>query len=215
MFGLQHVLLTVFGTSFQGVEEWSFSMRINQLGETQSLPTQAQANSVLTVVQSWWNAAVNGNPSSHSLIGVKLAPQDLQGHYPPDTTAYEALTAADPGPTVSPIMAPQLALVISLRTEKPRGQTSRGRFYIPCPADTFNAAGQMATMPANVANGIKTMINGVNAVSGLGTVSVFSNPADPEVGGILPVLRVEVGNVVDTQRRRRESIPETYTSVTL
>lgn len=211
MFGIRHKLISVFGDAYNGVEEWSFSMRV--ITDTEpSTVSQAQADAILTPVQAWWNTATNAMPATHRLVGVKIAPIGLDGRYPDGEDSFESLVTPDPGPSAGPIMAPQLSLVISLTTAKPRGMTSKGRFYIPCPADTINAAGQLATQQANIATGMLTLLNAINSALNVGQIAILSNPAAPSFGGVQLVTGFNVGNVIDTQRRRRESIPEVRVS---
>lgn len=57
-------------------------------------------------------------------------------------------------------------------------------------------------------------------VVGLGQIAVgevFMQPViySPTLDALTPVSAVRVGNVLDTQRRRRDAVPETYVTVPL
>lgn len=105
--------------------------------------------------------------------------------------------------------APQLSLVVSTRTAALRGLASKGRFYPPTGGMLFNVSGFEATgfaaSSATSAAQLITDLNGANE----GSCVVFSQR------GLITreITGVRVGNVVDTQRRRRKGLVETYTSV--
>jgi hypothetical protein len=105
----------------------------------------------------------------------------------------------------------QLTICISLTTSARRGPASQGRFFMPLPAVGANAAGHInaASLTALVGT-TTTMIENINALLGNGSgwaVSVLS-----DLGAARHVTGVRVGSVMDTQRRRRNKIPEEYFS---
>jgi len=110
----------------------------------------------------------------------------------------------------------QAACVLSIRTNTPGG-SGRGRFYWPALAATVDTNGKMGapTNAAAVAD-FKAYLLGIR--SDLAT-------AFPTIGFDLAVrsktthttphaVRVQVGDVLDTQRRRRDALPEGYSSLT-
>lgn len=113
-------------------------------------------------------------------------------------------------------LPPQSAMVISVRTDTP-GASGRGRLYWPAMGATLDSSGRMFTpTPATLLNDFKTYLNGIR--NDLAT-------AFPTIGFDLAVrsktthttphaVRLQVGNVVDTQRRRRDNLAEAYATTT-
>lgn len=121
------------------------------------------------------------------------------------------------GSTVFPL---QTAVVTSLRTSTP-GASGRGRLYWPAIGATLNGSFRLsAPSPSSVAADTKTFLSALGAamLAALAptppwtsvhlAVRSKTNHATPHVTSI------QVGDIVDTQRRRRDSIPEGYTAVT-
>lgn len=120
-----------------------------------------------------------------------------------------------PAGTATKASAPQLAVVVSLSGGVGAGRN--GRFYLPAPNESgMGTNGRIdPTVLGTIANGMESMIEDVNLPGGLATVSIVSRVS----GGvarpsplITPVTSIRVGDVLDTQRRRRNGAAETYTS---
>ena len=109
----------------------------------------------------------------------------------------------------------QSAVVASIRTDTPGG-SGRGRLYWPALGATLGATGRLATpTPTALMTDFKNYLLGIR--TDLAT-------AFPAIGFDLSVrskttlstphaVRLQVGDVVDTQRRRRDAQPESYVQV--
>jgi hypothetical protein len=96
-------------------------------------------------------------------------------------------------------MPPQIALVHSLRTLTP-GRTGRGRFYVPFRA---NGPRPSSALVAALATQAATMINGITD----DWSTTLTEAMTPVVGMTgAAVVKIEVDDVPDTQRRRRDKI---------
>ena len=112
------------------------------------------------------------------------------------------------------LMPPQCATVYSLRTNTP-GASGRGRLYWPCLGAGITSTGRLAS--GTLATDLTAMKAYLQAIrDALGT-------AFPTIGFNLAVrsrttkttphvVRMQVGDVIDTQRRRRDKFPEGYQS---
>jgi len=113
-------------------------------------------------------------------------------------------------PTGTQDTPPQQSIVSSMVTAG-RGPRNRGRLYIPVHVSA-NATGALVSSGAisAVNTATKTAINAYNAISGIrcGVVSRTH-------GTYSDVTFVRAGNQYDTQRRRREGVRETYTSLAM
>lgn len=121
------------------------------------------------------------------------------------TSATEPI--ADGGTLSSEGLPAQCSVVVSLRTAT-AGSRARGRMYLPpCAAAALSSAGRLDT--AELTNLADAMGSYFGAMSAAGhTPTVFSG-----VGGVWTdyvITNIRVGNVIDTQRRRRADLAEVY-----
>lgn len=114
--------------------------------------------------------------------------------------------------TASTTLPNQCAVVLSLLTDRP-GRRYRGRMYLPVLTATPDSNGRL--LPAvtqGLANAATAFFEQVNASLPLALRPTLRLSVVSEVGegARTEVLAVRVGNVIDTQRRRREGLAETY-----
>jgi hypothetical protein len=141
---------------------------------------------------------------------VKLNMVNTAGHYATDSTYQQIVSPVSGGASVAAGSPNQMALAISLTTDVTRGPAHRGRFFIPMPQVALDPS--LGTVSTTDATAIKTrtttLLTALNAVNANYKVAVFSrkagNPAHRDVLGI------QVGRVLDTQRRRRRKIAEAW-----
>lgn len=206
-----HNLLTVFGTSYNGVETWSFGVRFGM--GTIADPDQTMADACRTATQTFWNTAGIYMPSSHALTGVKVAPIGTDGKYPSGKIAYVGVISPDAGPSNTNIHPAQCTQVITfLSSFQPRGRASHGRIYLPCPAAAVSASDGTNGLASALANAAATWLTAMNAVSGLGTAAIMS---DLGGGTTMEITDVRADSLPDTQRRRRRQLTSTRTTVAL
>lgn len=125
----------------------------------------------------------------------------------------------------APIIPPQCATVVSTRTAQ-IGPGARGRFFLPAlNQNLLNASGGFdAGKTANIAGAAKLFLENIS-FSPLSPPGVFAVPAvmatvavgsgKREYASYAYINQARVGSVVDTQRRRRRSIPETFSVVSV
>lgn len=206
----EHVLIR-WGGKLAAEETWSCGLRLQGMAGSDDVTT-AQGNLedfaelvrlFCTNSQSWHNGLC-------SLDWVKANAIGPDGKYSQAyTNLHEFSPAIDLGTGAAPS---QLAVAVTLRTAVSRGRAHAGRFYIPTGFTTVQADGRMGQADAqNIAGAAAAFIQGINVqVTGY-KVAVFS-PLEPIARA---VTRVEVGRVVDTQRRRRNQLAEDYVGVDL
>lgn len=120
------------------------------------------------------------------------------------TTATGASNWVPTGPGAE-TMPPQLAIVVSLLTALAGGR-NRGRLYLPGPTNAaIDLTGRL--VQANCT----TIVNAWGAAFTAGTTAVPT--LVPVVysrmnRSVQPITRLSVGNVIDTQRRRRDKLLE-------
>lgn len=109
----------------------------------------------------------------------------------------------------------QSALVTSIRTDTPGG-SGRGRIYWPALGCTLSVAGRLAT-PSNsqFLADMKLYLAGMRTdlATAFPTIGFDLSVRSKTTHTTPHAVRLQVGDVVDTQRRRRDSQPESYTQV--
>lgn len=198
--------MQVSGSLFTA-ESFSWSLSIAAPGGFEDWGVDVVPPAIVTAVRGF-HEATSGPPARLQII--KLNELDIQGHYLGDQTVFHDYgTTGVPGQTGNPVHPPQIALVVSLTTERSRGLAHAGRFYIPCPAAPLQQDGRITDSAATfIAQQASSMLNSINAaLPGDYQVVVAS---DVREGAIQPVTGVRVGRVLDTVRSRRTSLAEEY-----
>jgi hypothetical protein len=121
------------------------------------------------------------------------------------------------GADVSSGHPPQIALVASLLAGTTKGVGQPGRMYFPGVAASVDPTGHIASSyPISIATTLAAFFAAIN-----GSVDRPGAVINASAGGtganIAPAVNreitdVKVGNVYDTQRRRRNALVETYSS---
>jgi len=129
------------------------------------------------------------------------------------TSQQGSTTAAVGSGTVR--MPAQSAIVLSIRTNT-TGGSGRGRLYWPAMGATIDASSKFTTpTPANFAADFKAYLLGIRSdlAASFPTIG-FDLAVRSTLTKTTPhAVRVQVGSVVDTQRRRRDKIIESYTAL--
>ena len=207
--------MAVFRLDFGGplyADIWQCTLHMEGVG----MPTADAALDDLVKDLSTWMAA-SQSASSAALGWVKFNEIDpLTRRYKSATETYERILTTPVRGGVEGNGMPQQTLCISLLTGAKRGLASRGRFYPPA---TVASLGSDGTVNPNsvlaIATAARTLITNLNNWPGTDT------PLGGQVvvlggnGTTRPVTAVSVGNVMDTQRRRRSKLRESYTTLAL
>lgn len=115
--------------------------------------------------------------------------------------------------TVVNKMPTQAATVVTLLTAAP-GRTGKGRIYLPLLGHTLNTNARITNI-STISVAVKTFMDTLHtawfSIGGdrLAVASQGGNNSSPVTR---PIVGIRVGDVVDTQRRRRDSIAENYSN---
>lgn len=215
-----HLLLSFGGPLFDS-EQWSCNIRMYS-SVYEGLSPSARLDYALAEVEDMHNdcslyvsnpAGVFHTRARHAWT--KFNPINSAGDYesPSTTVRFDTVGALPAGPKTPGV--PQLAIAVSHLTARQRGPASRGRHYVPTgPGTVDSTTGRMSSTIANEAvNAAATFFTNLNNAAGIDlpggpVVNVISNVGQP--GPHEQVTQVAVGNVYDTQRRRRNEMPEIY-----
>lgn len=212
---LRHVSVVANG-GMPGGERWSCSVSIS--GQNTAY-TQDGLDDFAATALSAWAAAVQSQQyvmsDTTSLQRVDVRVIDTQGR-------TELLAQQSPGlPVVGPFPATlpnQCAIVVSLRSQT-AGARGRGRFYLPCLATSVDGNGRLPSLArSTVLARTKTLLDALSAGA---TADLGAGPqriivaSGAGTGSNAGVTSIRVGDVIDTQRRRRDALVEAYVTAEL
>lgn len=217
-----HILVAFGGRLFQD-ETWSCGVRMHngvfdsQDPEFINDANEARLEDLWADVASYVQSSEAGFSAAARLEWVKCNAIGPDGRY-----AQATRTVVYDAPTEDQVVGnqnathAQVSLVVSLLGDRQRGRASRGRYYIPTGQSSPDVTGHLQAASCQTwAGRAAAFINDLNDWPGIDqpaapTVHVMSALGSP--GPRMEVSRVAVGNVMDTQRRRRSSLAETYYS---
>jgi len=217
-----HHHATLYGTMFGGNEIWTtgFALTPSGGGDEGTAPTVAEAQAIATAFNTFWTTAANGINGEYKFAGCKVSHVSTAGTVDTSLTQFYDLTTPSSGAGIVSTPVPQISVVATLQTLKTRGVGSKGRMYIPGVGFSIDNGAKISTANCTqLANQIKTFLDAVNASTDVpGIVALMSR----EKTGVPfraaehnAVASVRVGNVYDTQRRRRNQLVETYQTAAL
>lgn len=193
-----------WGGSLYGVDQWANSVHIHSVGALASNPSAYSA--ALSAFH------IGNNHSKANLDYIKFNEiNPLTGKYASLVDSF-TFTLAPTVPGAMSLAYPQLSAAMTLRSVKARGRGSVGRIY-PCNGSLITGIDgriEQANVTAQLGT-FRTLINAINTASGGGNVVIFSRIAQT----VDSVIKVGMGRVMDNQQRRRKSLNESATVITL
>lgn len=205
---------TISGTAYTGGEIWSTSFYMGTVGSDVAVPNEAGLGDIDTAWKTFFQSTqvkVGTNWTTTQVKGVQLATdtKTIDG-----TQVYRAISPTYNGTGSSQKMPPQVSLCATLTTAVSRGLATKGRMYLPGITIAVLDSGKIPTTDAGyVATNLATFLSACNASTNLpGSVILASKGAKPlYLDGVFRVVtNTRVGDVYDTQRRRRDALVETY-----
>lgn len=218
--------VTILGTMFGGAEEWSTGFWIGAASADAALPTQEQADAIAARWRTYFTNAASGFSGNYTTTAVKLASVGVDGKSSSSDTVYSTLAPAAVGANNAGAHPPQIALVATLASTTARGIGSKGRMYLPGIYQPLDATAHISsTAQGNMLTQLVTFLQGVNSDTTnfesivLASHGQLNKDGSPKIGGRGPVTTavtsVKLGNVFDTQRRRRNALREVYQTTVL
>ncbi len=220
--------VTASGTCFLGAEIWSTSFYVGSVGADCSNPTQAFADAVRTAWTTFFQSVLTDVNNGWKTDQIKVAQIKTDGETRLDNVVYAPYGTPIAGSNSGVIHPPQITLVATMEVAGARGLAAKGRMYLPGIAKNIGTNGQLSTGDVlDLATSFKTFLDAVNAAAPVGESVILASQGNrvKDVNGkYVPVPgtavnaevdRVRVGSVYDTQRRRRNALPELYQTATL
>nr|CRY96717.1 hypothetical protein [uncultured prokaryote] len=209
-YGQPHFLFTAFGT-MPGGDIWTTGFRTNNTGGNGGLEVLNELTPAVRIAwaTAWARSRFGPSPQT-TFNGVTGRIIGTSGK-----TDVVAESLQDPpvlGNTNDTLLPNQCALVVTLQTGQ-AGRTHRGRMYIPCTGNAISSDGRLPQSVAqSTADGLKNVIEATNDALAAALPTRFRVAVQSSVPPFdqAEVTSVRVGDVVDTQRRRRSSLRENY-----
>jgi len=210
-----------FGTLTTFSDGWSVGLKLaNSSGaEAPTAGFGGFLTGIKTAVQTFHQSAATFVGNAAYLDQLTLARVGADGRYNPEAqdTVFELYSPALPGAgtTINPWST---ALVSSLRTPRPRGVASNGRFYYPAgTVAVVNTTGRMSS--ANVTpyvTAAKVLFDAINAQGAALSPAVKIHVMSQKGAGVSAnVISVRNDGRIDQQERRENNTPSTWTSASL
>ena len=212
--------ITLSGTMFEGAEEWSTGFFLGQEGADATPMTQAGLDQIRVAWAAFMTNATSAVSNAYQFVQAKSALIDDTGHTVLDEVLYSYPAAATYGASTATKLPPQCSLVVTLLSDRPRGKASKGRMYLPGYAGGVGTNGKIDGAQASaIATNLKTFYDSFASDADVPDQLILAAKGT----GPLPALTaqndfvetIRVGDVVDTQRRRRNGLTEVYQTRTL
>lgn len=212
---MSYVRVSILGSTTGG-EVWSVNPCYDPTGEFGSGVDQAQIDAAATAIANISPGAqlLSNMSTLNQISGARVEVRD------DGTDALLGISQAVKTPalsgTGSPLMPPQCAIVTSLRTNTP-GASGRGRLYWPSVGAGVVSTGRIATATTVTNNNaMKTYLTAIRDALATAFPTIgFNLAVRSRTTKTTPhVVRLQTGDVIDTQRRRRDNLPENYASTT-
>ena len=196
--------ITAGGTHAGGREVWQVGIHTDPF-----VTTPAIMASLATIWSAWMSAGLSRHSAAAQLEWVKVAQLAASGKY----LSLSEPTVAEvvpPVPGSAPgNYTPQATIVVSWTTGLKRGLAHGGRIFPPPTSLQATSDGKCNNSDIlGIANQAATLIQAINSALGGTAECVVASRVG--AGGIRTINGVRVGNVIDTQRRRRNQLVEDY-----
>lgn len=221
------IRVTISGDCFSGAEHWTTGFYLGDTAADAGDPAGC-ADDIAGYWTTFFTTAANKVGSAYRTLEVKAALIKADGHTDLESIDYYTYPTPIVGVTATSVLPPQVTLAATLTSDVQRGLGAKGRMYLPGIWDGVSTTnGKLAsTTPSNIKNNLKTFLDSVNADSdipgyvilashghyfkdSLGVIEGYTGAVNTRVTGC------RVGDVYDTQRRRRDDLPEVYYTAVL
>lgn len=215
--------VTISGTCFGGSEIWSTGFFLGAEGADAPEVTAPAPNIIADYWQVFFEHAQSEVSWAWLTTEVKVAKLDVTGETVLDEVEYYNYPAAIDGGKQSNGLPPQVSIVATLISSNVRGLASKGRMFLPGLAPNIGQFGKIdAAQLGAIATNLNTFLSAVNddfGVPGKIILASFGHVTAKDLSGKPTgwgpgenklVEHVRLGDVFDTQRRRRNALNEVY-----
>lgn len=221
--------VTISGNCWDGAELWSTGFYVGTASADAGDPGTVTASAIATAWSTFFQAANSSISNAYKTLQVKVSQLETDGDVDLDMIDIYDYPSAIQGASGSAPLPPQISLAVTMTSDIQRGLAAKGRMYLPgvnLPVSTTDPK-ISSTGQNNLATTLKTFFDAVNASSNVAGDVILASKGhkfvvlqDPNnwyyVNGVIAkVTGLKLGDVYDTQRRRRDGLDEVYTSKVL
>ena len=213
--------VTLSGTMFGGAEEWSTGFFLGNEGADVADASQLAADAIRNAWITFFTNSGSAISNAYSFTQCKIAAIGADGHTELDQVYYSYPTTATVGGGGAFVNPAQCALAVTLLSGTPRGKGSKGRMYLPgINMSPTGTTGKLNSTAINtLATNVKTFFDTIDGSFDVPQQLILAARGTGPIPGLNArndyVETIRVGDVMDTQRRRRNQLVETYTSKVL
>lgn len=213
---MSYVRCSILGTTVGG-EVWSVNPTFDPTGEFPGGVNQAALDAAATAIM---NIAIPTDlktllSTALSQIGCRL---EVRDDATDNLLALSESTYPDNQPgTGTPKMGAQSSIVVSVLTNTPGGR-GRGRIYWPAVGATINSSLRLsAPTTTNVVTGMVTYMQAIESALATAFPTIgFNLAVRSKASKATPhAVRLRVGNVIDSQRRRQDQFVESFSTANI
>lgn len=198
-----------WGGVLPGGEIWSNGVRMAPAVGVEPNYDEVVHTGYKNYLSAWFGRPTSAISPRALLTFVKYNKIGVDGKYADEETHEQVLASIPGGGNAGYTPANQIAIAISLTTDVVRGVAHRGRFYSPLPTLMVGIDGLITAIDqGNVKASAQQLLADLNSVTNTVQVAVMSRKAGNP--GSRFVTGIQVGRVLDTQRRRRNAMAEKY-----
>jgi hypothetical protein len=205
--------VTIEGSCFNGAEVWTTGFFLGTEGADAAAPTTTNADNVATAWQTFFTGATSKFSNLYKTHRVKIVTYNADGTPDLSTLKIHDYSPDIGGAYATNVNPAQCSIVGTLRSSIVHGKASHGRMYLPGVGMQVSSDGRILASDRDALGlTFKTFMTNVRGYAGMCGYPILIAKGDP----ILPaaigkyVYSVRLGNVYDTQRRRRNGLSETY-----
>lgn len=220
--------VTILGDCFTSSEQWTTGFFLGNDNSDVGDPAGSAAK-IATYWSAFFTHANVSVATAYRTLQVKVAQIKTDGHTDLDAVDwFDYATPVAGGSSSVHIYPPQIALAATITSNVQRGLAAKGRMYLPgVTLDVQTSSGKiLQTSVSSLADRLKVFLDAINAdvdIQGRVVLASHGHAVRDETGKIQsyanPINTIatgcRVGDVYDTQRRRRNDLPEVYSAKVL
>lgn len=213
--------VTMSGTCFSGTEIWSTGFYTGFENTDSPAPDQASVDAIAGFWTTFFTAVNSHISNSYNTTEIKIHQVLTTGGTDLSTVFHNFPTTPPVGGGGTGAVPPQCSIVASLRSATPRGLGSKGRMYLPGVSSAVSTTtGKITSSNTNdIRTTFQTFLNAVNASSAVPGQAIIASKGRTGVSPVAPlnklITQIQIGDVYDTQRRRRNALQEVYSLGTI
>lgn len=171
---------------------------------------------ITSPLNSWWSTPVTSTANwgtlrnDAKLSWVKVNNIAPSGKYADPANVHTYTYASPASGNGTPQMPPMITIAASFSTDRARGRASKGRIYLPLAPGWVSTPYIAPNDQANILAKVQALLHIFTSTST--TLDATPRPAVcSKLDGSVGIINgIRIGNVVDTQRRRKNAFAESY-----